>query len=674
MFERLKHLPRETRDTLFLLLVIAWTVAPQTANLPVWCIAMTAMVLLWRGRIALMGTALPSRWWLMGLLALATGATLFTHKTLLGRDAGVTFIVVLLALKTLEMRARRDAFVIFFLGFFTLLSNFFFSQSLLTAASMLIALLGLLTALVNSHMPVGRPPLLQAAKTASWMALLGAPIMAVLFVLFPRVAPLWGVPSDAMSGRSGLSSSMKVGTIASLALDSSVAMRIKFEGKTPPQSAMYFRGPVLSTFDGREWKPLRSFLPPKAQLTADLSVSGEPVKYQVTLEANQRPWVLVLDATPEAPKLFGYTPTMEADLHWSAERPIADLARYSAQSFPQFQHGPRQRAVGLQDYLALPDGFNPRTRALAAQIRNDPRNAGADTQGLINAVMLRLSTGGYSYTLEPGVYGTHTADEFWFDRKEGFCEHIASAFVLLMRAMDIPARVVTGYQGGDVNSVDGYWTVRQSDAHAWAEVWVPQQGWVRVDPTSAVAPGRTGTYQPLAAPVNVFQQALVTMSPGIALNFRATWEAMNNRWNQWVLNYSQAKQLDLLRNIGFESPSWEDLGYVLSALVVLAGTVGAIWTQLERHRQDPWLRLLHAAQRKLEKAGYPMAATTPPRNMAAALPSGSAEEAQRWAPLRHWLLQLEAWRYSPGAGRTTKATLRSLQQAFRQLPWPPRNP
>ncbi len=672
MFDRLKHLPREARDTLFLLLVIAWTVAPQTANLPIWCSVMTALILLWRGRIALLGAPLPSRWWVTGLLAVAMGATLFTHKTLLGRDAGVTFVVVLLALKTLEMRARRDAFVIFFLGFFTLLSNFFFSQSLLTAASMLIALLGLLTALVNSHMPVGRPPLLQAAKTASWMALLGAPIMAVLFVLFPRVAPLWGVPSDAMSGRSGLSNSMRVGTIASLALDSSVAMRIKFEGKVPPQPAMYFRGPVLSSFDGREWKPLRSFLPSKTQLTADLAVQGEPFKYQVTLEANQHPWILVLDATPEAPKLFGYTPVMDTDLHWSADRPISDLVRYSAQSYSQFQHGPRQRTTGLQDYLVLPEGFNPRTRALATEIRNDARNAGADTQALVNAVMRRLSADGYSYTLEPGVYGTHTADEFWFDRKEGFCEHIASAFVLLMRAMDIPARVVTGYQGGEINTVDGYWTVRQSDAHAWTEVWMPEQGWMRVDPTSAVAPGRTGTYQPLAPPVNVFQQVLVTMNPSFALNLRATWEAMNNRWNQWVLNYSQAKQLDLLRDIGFESPSWEDLGYVLSALVVLAGTVGAIWTQLERHRQDPWLRLLHAAQRKLDKAGLALPATAPPRQMASALPAGSPEEAQRWAPIRQWLLQLEAWRYSPGSGPVPKATLRSLQKEFRRLPWPAR--
>ena len=328
MFERTKALPRDARDTLFLLAVIAWTVAPQVENLPLWCSALTALILLWRGTIAVQGRALPSRWWLMGLLLLATAATYYSYKTLLGRDAGVTFIVVLLALKTLEMRARRDAFVVFFLGFFTMLSNFFFSQSLLTAASMLIALLGLLTALVNSHMPVGKPPLMQAAKTAGWMALLGAPIMAVLFVLFPRISPLWGVPGDAMAGRSGLSASMQVGTIASLALDNSVAMRIKFDGQAPPQRDMYFRGPVLSSFDGREWRSLRSSFPASMQPGAELQVQGEPVKYQVTLEPNNRPWILVLDATPEKPAMNGYNPTMAPGLQWMADRPVADLVRY----------------------------------------------------------------------------------------------------------------------------------------------------------------------------------------------------------------------------------------------------------------------------------------------------------------------------------------------------------
>ena len=512
MLKLLNTLPRDSRDTLFLLAVIAWVVLPQVSNLPLWCSLLAAGVLVWRGSLALQSRPLPSKWWLLVLLVITVGATFYTHRTLMGRDAGVTMIVVLLALKTLELRAKRDAFVVFFLSFFTMLTNFFFSQSLLTAAAMLIALLGLLTALVNAHMPVGKPPLMEAAKTAGWMALLGAPVMALLFVLFPRVAPLWGVPSDAMSGRSGLSSSMQVGNIASLALDESIAMRVRFEGAVPPQSALYFRGPVLSSFNGRDWQPLRSFLPPRLQLPANLQVGGEGTRYEVTLEPNNRPWVLLLDATPAKPVLSGAMAaaqlTMSADLQWTADRPFTDLARYSAVSHTQFRYGPSQLQTGLQEYLALPPGFNPRTLQLAVDLRAEPALRNARTPELVNAVMARLRTGGYSYTLDPGVYGQHTADEFWFDRKEGFCEHIASSFVILMRALDVPARVVTGYQGGERNNVDGFWVLRQSDAHAWAEVWIAGQGWVRADPTSAVAPGRTGSFTRLQAPQGAIASAL----------------------------------------------------------------------------------------------------------------------------------------------------------------------
>lgn len=671
MLQRLTHLPREARDTLFLLAVIAWVIVPQVERLPLWCSAMAAAVLLWRGRLAVQGQSLPSRWWLLGLLVLASAATWWSYKTLLGRDAGVTLIVVLLTLKTLEMRARRDAFVVFFLGFFTMLSNFFFSQSLLTATAMLVALLGLLTALVNAHMPVGRPPLLQAAKTAGWMALLGAPIMAVLFMLFPRIAPLWGLPGDAMSGRSGLSGQMQVGTIANLALDDSIAMRIRFDGPPPAQNDLYFRGPVLSSFDGKEWRSLRSTFPTRYQLAAEVQVQGPPIKYQVTLAANNRPWLIVLDATVDKPQIVGYTPSMAPDLQWLTDQPMADLVRYNVTSYPQFRHGPTRLAVGLQDYVELPSGFNPRTLQLAAEMRRSPALARASTPQLVDAAMQRLRTGGYTYTLEPGVYGTHTADEFWFDRKAGFCEHIASSFVLLMRALDVPARVVTGYQGGQTNSVDGIWTVRQSDAHAWAEVWVAGQGWVRVDPTSAVSPGRTGTVTRLLPPQNVFTQALNTVSPGFALNLRALWEAANNRWNQWVLNYSQSQQMDLLRQLGFQAPSWEDLSYVLIALIVLASSAGALWTLWERYHQDPWLRLLHGAQRRLQRAGLASAPHTPPRQLAALLQQQWPGDEPRTRQLSDWLLRLEAWRYAP---QPAPATLGTLRREFRQLPWPPRRP
>ncbi|MHB8947721.1 MAG: transglutaminase family protein [Rhodoferax sp.] len=649
--------------------VIAWVALPQLSHLPLWCSLLSGAVMLWRGWLAVTLRPLPARWWLWLLLVLTVGATLFTHKTLLGRDAGLTLLMVLLALKTLELRARRDAFVVFFLSFFMMLSNFFFSQSLLTAGAMLIALLGLLTALVNAHMPVGRPPLLQSARIAGSMTLLGAPIMVVLFLLFPRMAPLWGVPSDAMSGRSGLSATMQVGTIASLALDDSVAMRIRFEGTPPRQSELYFRGPVLSSFDGRSWQPLRSGLPARMRPPPNLQVRGEPVNYQVTLEPNQRPWLLLLDATPNPPVLAGFEAQMTTELQWLVDRPINDLVRYTARSYPEFSHGPVRRVAGLQDYLELPAGFNPRTLALAAELRRDPRYAAGDGTQLVAAVLERLRTGGYVYTLEPGVYGRDTADEFWFDRKEGFCEHIASSFVILLRALDLPARVVTGYQGGEQNPVDGFWTVRQSDAHAWTEVWLSGRGWVRVDPTAAVAPGRVGSLQRLQAPRGVITEALLgNVNPALALNLRAVWDAVNNRWNQSVLNYTQRKQLNLLRDLGFASPSWEDLIYLLIGIVVLASLGGAAWTLWERTRQDPWLRLLARAGARLQKAGVRLTPNSPPRRMAEQLRDqlGSAHPAAQ--RIGDWLLRLEALRYAPPAAQHKR--LPTLQREFKRLHWP----
>ena len=412
----LQHLPREGRDALFLLLVIGWVLLPQLGNLPLWCSLMALGVLAWRAWLAFTLKPLPSKWWLVSLLLVTVAATWWSHRTLMGRDAGVTLIVVLLGLKTLELRARRDAFVVFFLSFFTMLTNFFFSQSLATAAAMLVALLGLLTALVNTHMPVGKPPLLEAARTAGAMALVGAPIMLVLFLLFPRLAPLWGVPSDAMSGRSGLSSSMQVGNIASLALDDSIAMRVRFEGQVPQQSDLYFRGPVLSSFDGREWRTLRAGFPGPMQLSANLEVFGAPVRYEVTLEPSNRPWLMVLDATPARPLLGGYGAVMTPELQWLADRPVTDIVRYQASSYPQFRHGPRRASAALTDFASLPAGFNPRTLQYAADLRREPQLANADNAALVEAVLQRLRSGGYVYTLEPGAYGQHSADEFWFDR------------------------------------------------------------------------------------------------------------------------------------------------------------------------------------------------------------------------------------------------------------------
>jgi hypothetical protein len=295
----------------------------------------------------------------------------------------------------------------------------------------------------------------------------------------------------------------------------------------------------------------------------------------------------------------------------------------------------------------------------ASLMREYPR----DPPAQVNAALRLLRTGGYSYTLDPGVYGQHTADEFWFDRKAGFCEHIASAFAVLMRGMGIPARIVTGYQGGEFNALDGFWVVRQSDAHAWTEVFLDGRGWVRVDPTGAVSPGRTGSLERLLPPRGVFAAAMETVNPNFSVMLRAAWEALNNSWNQWILNYTQSRQLNLLRKLGFESPSWEDLARLLIGLVVATAALGAAWSWWDRRQHDPWLRLLGRARRKLRGAGLEVGRSTPPRQIANLVTTRFGADAR---PLADWLLKLEAQRYAPAAG----ASLAALRREFHHIAWP----
>ena len=670
--QRLASLPRETRDNLWILLVVGWVISPLTPHVPVWTMPFAYGLLLWRGWLAWAQKPLPNPWIKAGLLVVAIALTVLSHRTIVGRDAGVTLIIMLLVLKTLELRARRDAMVIFFLGFFTLLANFFFSQSLLVAMVMLLGLLGLLTALINANMPVGKPPLSQSMRTAAWMSLLGAPIMLVLFMLFPRMAPLWGVPGNEMAGRSGLSGEMKIGNIASLVLDDSVAMRIRFDtpgGRAPEQRHLYFRGPVMAYFTGDEWLAANSYdaradsngLPSSAQLR----VNGEPLKYEVTMEASNRPWLLMLDAAKDAPVLpQDMRARMTPTLQWVVNRPIQGVMRYSAQSYIDFQSGPTERSRDLKPYLQLPQGFNPRTLALAKQMLADPQLQGKNHMAFVTAALNRLRTEGYSYTLEPGLYGTHSADEFWFDNKAGFCEHIASAFVILMRGLDIPARIVTGYQGGEVNGFDGYWTVRQSDAHAWAEVWLEDRGWTRVDPTGAVMPSRVGQFQRLQTPRGAFGTAMDTViSPSMLSQMRAVWEAANNRWNQWVLNYTQERQLDLLRALGVQSPSWQDLTRLLGIIAGVVAMLGVAWSLWEKKHQDPWQRMLSATRQRLQKAGLELPPHLPPRSMAQQIKMHFGEAGQA---IQQWLLRVDQARYAPHPD----TAMRELQREFQRLQWP----
>jgi transglutaminase-like putative cysteine protease len=641
------RLPRDGRDTLFQLAVIAWTLVPHVTHLPLWCTALATLMLVWRARLAVAGGPLPGRWTVAAVLVLATGLTLWSERTLLGKEAGVTMIVVLMTLKTLELRARRDALVVFFLGFFLVLTNFLYSQSLPVALSMLLSVWGLLAALVLAHMPVGRPSLARAGALAARAALLGVPLMVLLFVLFPRLGPLWGTPQDAV-GRTGLSGTLRMGGLAQVANDESIAMRVRFFGNVPPPQAMYFRGPVLGSFDGRDWTRLVPSFPGAYRLRAEFEPLGPPVRYEVTLEATRLPVLPLLEMTPDrpdaAPQIEGWPAVLTPEAQWQLERPLNERLRFEAAAWTAYRHGPRQRRPGLRDWATLPGGYNPRTLQWAAALRAEPELQNADARALAERVLQHIRSGDYTYTLEPGPYGRDAVDEFWFDRKLGFCEHFAASFVVIMRALDVPARIVTGYQGTDPLPVDGYWIVRQSNAHAWAEYWQTDIGWVRVDPTAAVAPERIDQRGRNLAPRPGFvANAFDSVSPELAASLRRFYETLNNRWNQWVLNYSRREQFDLLRGLGFQTPSWQDLANLLMLLLAAAAAGGAAWAWWDRRRQDPWQRLQRRVQRQLASLGVNVAPHHPPGERARRV---RARLGARGEALARALEALETQRYA----------------------------
>ena len=638
--ERAAQLPRDTRDTLFHLAVLAWASAPHLLHLPLWCGALSAGLLLWRARLSLRGEALPGRWFIAGVLFLAAALTIWGERTLLGKEAGITMLVVLMALKMLELRARRDALVVFFLGFFLVLTNFLYSQSLLTGLWLLVAVWGLLTALVLAHMPVGRPPLARASAVAARSALLGLPLMVLLFVLFPRIGPLWGLPQDA-AGRTGLSGSMRLGGVAALAEDDAIALRVRFFGPPPKPWQMYFRGPVLSTFDGREWTRLVPNFAAAQRPRLELELRGEPLRYEMTVEPSRLPLLPLLEITPDredaAPHIDGWMLTLRTDAQWQVDRPLQDRVRVQASAWLDHRHGPRQPVPGLRDLVDLPVG-NPRTLQWAQDLRRQPALAQADASKLADAVLQHIGSGGYSYTLEPGAYGgsrggNDAIDEFWFDRKLGFCEHFASAFVVVMRAMDVPARIVTGYQGTDLEPLDGYWIVRQRNAHAWAEIWQAGVGWLRVDPTAAVAPDRVQRGRSLTPPAGLLSGAMNSLDPALAYRLRRGWEGLNHQWNQWVLNYSRGQQFDLMRRLGFATPNWQDLAILLILLLCAASLAGAAWALWDRRRQDPWLRLQRRVQQHLLALGVAVLPSHPPRARAAQVRAALGQRGEAVAEL-----------------------------------------
>lgn len=555
------------------LLVVA---APHATHLPLWVSLAFAAFVTWRWQSFRRGWWLPGTW----STAVLTGAMVLgialQYRTVFGRDAGVALITILAAMKLLEIRSLRDAYVAVCLAFFLVITNFLYSQSIAMGIYMVASMLVTVTALATvSH---AGPPLdvRRRARTGAVLVAQALPVMLVLFLVFPRIpGPLWGLPADATSGQSGLSDEMSPGDISSLSLSTAVAFRVKFKGEAPSPEDMYWRGPVLEDTDGRRWTRTPQASSPLAPGAA--TRTGRSVEYEVTLEPTRQRWLFALEMAGD----FSVPVSGTSRLEVRRAKPVRERLRYDARSALDFRFEPSSNDE-LSSALRLPRNFHPNARRLA----NEWREADQRPRAIVDAALAHFSNQPFVYTLRPPLLTGDAVDEFLFLTRRGFCEHYASAFTVLMRSAGIPARVVTGYQGGEWNEVGEYWIVRQRDAHAWAEVWLDGQGWVRIDPTAAVAPERIEAGMDVALPASA-GDTLLGMKPGGTMSrawrrLRLGWDSVNDSWNQWVLGYGPDRQRRLFDWVGIDSNDWRQMGVVVLASVGLGLAITIAWIARRR--------------------------------------------------------------------------------------------
>ena len=561
-----------TVSLLFISLVLL--ILPHITRLPIWTIAASFFFMLWRFQHERRGWPLPGRILRIVLLLMILVGLFISFGSIIGRIPFTALFVTLLGLKFIELRTHRDLMIILFLGYFVAITHFLDNQNISMAVYLFAVIILLTTALIsfNRKQDINLSEFKTDLRLASVMLLQALPIMLVLFILFPRLsAPLWAIPTDSASGVTGLSDEMSPGKISSLTQSSAIAFRVKFHGQRPDTNELYWRGPVFTDYDGRRWSR------GSARLTHRLKLqeTSNPVEYTVTLEANNKPWLLALDLPTHmvlggrnyALNRSGFIPgegLISSNYEVYADKPVSQRKQYRMISSLHYIT-PALSQQQLQDTTKLPDNISQDLLDFATQLRQQHRS----DRGVINAMLAHFRNNDFYYTLQPKPLGRYPMQQFMFDTREGFCEHYASAFTIIMRAAGIPARIVTGYLSNEVNPYGDYLVVRQSDAHAWSEVWLENEGWVRIDPTAAVAPER------IRQGLDALPE--FSLSPGLLgnntilarawLKLSRSWDAINNSWYQFVLGYNQKKQKELLEKLGLENTHLVEIAMIIFAII-----------------------------------------------------------------------------------------------------------
>jgi len=578
-------------------------------HLPLWISAASIACAVFRLAIEKRRRPLPSVWF-RGALALGCFlGVLATYDTISGVGPGTALLAVMAALKLLETRKRRDQFVLLFIALFLAMSALLREQYLWSLPYMLMSLVVTMTAWLRMSAAPAQPPR-QSVLAATRLIGYALPIALAMWLFFPRIsAPFWSVPIDTSSGVTGLSDTMSPGDVSSLSQSNAVAFRVRFNGAAPAPRDRYWRAIVLHRFNGRSWSGSDPVLDP--QYRDRIRYLGEPVDYEVTLEATSNQWIMALDIA-ESWNLDNINMGRTQAL-WR-QQPVDQRIVYGVRSYPDYTIDETLSRFSRTWYLNLPEGRNPRTLRLAESMR---RNAGSD-RAFISAVLEKFNREDYFYTLQPPALGQNPVDAFLFSTRRGFCEHYASAFAVLMRAAGIPARIVLGYQGGELNPLGDYLLVRQADAHAWTEVWLEGEGWKRIDPTAAVAPERIESGRSGAMFAGVGAAWGLTTPSRWRYQLGMTWDALNARWNDLVLGYGPENQQRLMGRLGLGDPGWRKLLLTLLAIVIGLTMLVHLLLML-RFRPPAADRAKRVFERFTRKAGFEPARGESPLAYAARL-------------------------------------------------------
>lgn len=579
----------------WMLFAQAFVMVPHVERLPLWILAAWAIAALWRlmifkGRWSYPGTTIK-----IILVAMVSAGVISGYKVKYGLEPAVALLLSGFALKLLEMKSRRDVLVITYLGFFAASLQLLFSQAILSALYVMLSLLTVSCSLIALY---------QAAEQERWYTPLqksvvmfgqSVPLLLAMFLVLPRLPPFWSVPMPSNSARTGMSDSMEPGNVTSLAQSDALAFRAAFEKRIPPNNMLYWRGLALVEFDGRRWRHGGREAKPGPVANAKWAANAEELNYSIIMEPTQQPWLFTILYAQGSDDRLRY----DHEFNVRYKDPIRSRLSLRMHSVTTAVLDDELNPYSRRALIFVPKLSNLRTQSMARQWRTET----SSDMDYVRRVLNHFRDEDFFYTLQPPPLGPHAVDDFLFSTRRGFCEHYASAFAVMMRAAGLPARVVVGYQGGARNESGRYVTVRQMDAHAWAEVWIEGRGWTLVDPTSAVAPQRIE----LGSDALKDDPGYLADQPFSPLKYsniqwlqqlQVQYDHLNYLWHVWVLDYDNERQFEVLSALlGEASVKRIAIFFLICGGTTLSLIAIGFWWRSPRRRERPAIKLFHRFER-----------------------------------------------------------------------------